>query len=134
MLLRSRRHVHPLLAPIALSARERDAVAQVMRTTAAALEGLDPESYALYDGRPHGEGVGRKRTLLTKLTQRERDVIELVVRGATDREIARDLGISTNTVNEYVMSIKRKIGAANRVSIATQYYGDTPYWMPPKDS
>ena len=71
--------------------------------------------------------------LLSQLTRREREVIELVVRGATDREIARDLGISTNTINEHIMAIKRKIGAANRVSIATLYYGDTPYFVPAED-
>jgi DNA-binding CsgD family transcriptional regulator len=75
----------------------------------------------------------QKNVLLSQLTPREREVIELVVRGATDRELARDLGISTNTINEHIMAIKRKIGAANRVSIATIYYGDTPYYVPAKD-
>jgi DNA-binding CsgD family transcriptional regulator len=71
--------------------------------------------------------------LLRCLTPREREVTELVVRGATDREIARDLHISTNTVSEHLMAIKRKIGAANRVSIATIYYGDSPYYVPVPD-
>ena len=75
----------------------------------------------------------QKNVLLSQLTPREREVIELVVRGATDRELARDLGISTNTINEHIMAIKRKIGAANRVSIATIYYGDTPYYIPVRD-
>lgn len=75
----------------------------------------------------------QKKELLSQLTPREREVIELVVRGATDRELARDLGISTNTINEHIMAIKRKIGAANRVSIATIYYGDTPYYVPARD-
>lgn len=71
--------------------------------------------------------------LLECLTPREREVTELVVRGATDREIARDLHISANTVSEHLMTIRRKLGAANRVSIATLYYGASPYYVPAPD-
>ena len=67
--------------------------------------------------------------VLRDLTPREREVIALVVRGATDREIARDLGITANTVNIHLMSIKRKLRVTNRVSLATLYYGDMPYHL-----
>lgn len=67
--------------------------------------------------------------LLRELTPREREVMALVARGATDREIARDLDITVNTVNTHLMSIRRKLRVTNRVSLATIYYGDTPYHL-----
>lgn len=68
-------------------------------------------------------------SLLRELTPREREVMALVVRGATDREIARDLDITVNTVNIHLMAIRRKLHVTNRVSLATIYYGDTPYHL-----
>ncbi|HTG46707.1 MAG TPA: response regulator [Actinomycetota bacterium] len=47
-------------------------------------------------------------------TEREREVLELLERGATDREIAASLTISVKTVEKHVGSILRKTGAQNR--------------------
>jgi DNA-binding NarL/FixJ family response regulator len=48
------------------------------------------------------------------LTEREREVLVLLERGAPDREIASALGISVKTVEKHVGSILRKTGAHNR--------------------
>jgi signal transduction histidine kinase/DNA-binding NarL/FixJ family response regulator len=51
-------------------------------------------------------------------TDREREVLELLERGAPDREIAVTLGISVKTVEKHVGSILRKSGAQNRTQAA----------------
>ena len=48
------------------------------------------------------------------LTERERQVLVLLERGSTDREIATALSISVKTVEKHVGSILRKLGAQNR--------------------
>lgn len=48
------------------------------------------------------------------LTERERQVLMLLERGSTDREIAAALTISVKTVEKHVGSILRKLGAQNR--------------------
>jgi signal transduction histidine kinase/DNA-binding NarL/FixJ family response regulator len=56
-------------------------------------------------------------------TEREREVLAFLERGATDREIAAALTISVKTVEKHVGSILRKLGAQNRtqaVSLARE--------------
>lgn len=48
------------------------------------------------------------------LTEREREVLELVASGATNPEIARSLHLSPHTVKEHASSLYRKLGARNR--------------------
>lgn len=52
--------------------------------------------------------------LLEPLTPREIEVLELLAEGLPNREIARRLGISDQTVKFHVASISGKLGAANR--------------------
>ncbi|HEX4033495.1 MAG TPA: response regulator transcription factor [Solirubrobacteraceae bacterium] len=48
------------------------------------------------------------------LTQREREVLDLIARGATNREIAAELHLSPHTIHEHTSSLYRKLGARNR--------------------
>ena len=50
----------------------------------------------------------------SKLTQREREVITLVARGLTNREIAEQLSISTSGVKTYLHQACIKLEARNR--------------------
>jgi two-component system, NarL family, response regulator len=56
----------------------------------------------------------RSREGVQPLTRRERDVLELVADGASNREVADALGISERTVGLYVSSILSKLGARSR--------------------
>ena len=59
------------------------------------------------------------------LTPRQSEILESMVRGLTDRDIADLLGLSTESVSEHVGAIRQKIGAANRteaVAIAMRKY------------
>jgi len=48
------------------------------------------------------------------LTPREREVLDLIARGATNREIADTLHLSPHTIHEHTSSLYRKLGARNR--------------------
>ena len=56
-----------------------------------------------------------KAPLIFGLTARQLSVLELLATGATNKVIARKLGISPATVKNHVDSIFEKMGAANRV-------------------
>jgi DNA-binding NarL/FixJ family response regulator len=58
--------------------------------------------------RPHEAPAG------PALSEREREVLDLVASGATNREIASTLFLSPHTVKEHTSSLYRKLGARNR--------------------
>ncbi len=51
---------------------------------------------------------------LDQLTPREREVLRLIARGYTYREMARDLHISVKTVETHVSSVLRKLQLSTR--------------------
>ncbi len=51
------------------------------------------------------------------LTDREEEVIHQVVEGASNKEVARSLGITERTVKAHMSSILRKTGTTDRVSL-----------------
>ena len=51
---------------------------------------------------------------IPELTPRQKDILASMIRGLTDRDIARQLGIRQDGVNEHVSAILQKLGAANR--------------------
>lgn len=53
----------------------------------------------------------------TKLTERELEVLQYVVKGLTNREIANILMVTHHTVKAHVASIIKKMGVRNRVEI-----------------
>jgi DNA-binding NarL/FixJ family response regulator len=51
---------------------------------------------------------------LDQLSPREREVLRLIARGYTYKEVARDLGISAKTVESHVSSVLRKLQLSTR--------------------
>lgn len=54
----------------------------------------------------------------TRLTERERQVLELITMARSNREIAEELGIEERTVKTYVGRLMRKTGADNRIKLS----------------
>ncbi|PKV85190.1 response regulator transcription factor [Streptomyces sp. TLI_146] len=52
------------------------------------------------------------------LTEREREVVRCLARGATNAEIAAELYVSLSTVKTHLANVQGKLGARNRVEIA----------------
>ena len=51
---------------------------------------------------------------IPELTPRQKEILASMVRGFTDRDIAKLLGIRQDGVNDHVSAILQKLGAANR--------------------
>jgi two-component system nitrate/nitrite response regulator NarL len=63
----------------------------------------------------------RPAPTLAQLTRRERQVLELVAAGDTNKMIALKLSTSESTVKNHCTSIYRKLNVRNRVGAATVY-------------
>lgn len=61
---------------------------------------------------------GDVQSALTPLTAREMDVLELIVRGASNKIIGSSLGISHQTVKNHMTSIFRKLSVNDRTEAA----------------
>lgn len=57
-------------------------------------------------------------TNMVRLSERERQIAYLVARGLKNRDIARELNISENTVKRHLQSIFSKTGARDRLELA----------------
>jgi DNA-binding NarL/FixJ family response regulator len=70
----------------------------------------------------HGlEDRDRTRERLSALSMREREILEHVVRGARNRQIASALTISEFTVKRHMQNIHRKLGVGSRRAAADFY-------------
>jgi DNA-binding NarL/FixJ family response regulator len=81
------------------------------RARAARLSG---EAAHLFRPTPDRTGPG-------PLTAREADILRLLARGASNKEMARNLSLSVHTVERHVANLYQKIGARNRAE-ATAYH------------
>jgi DNA-binding NarL/FixJ family response regulator len=63
---------------------------------------------------PSSRAIGASR-----LSRRERTVLRLLARGASNVEIAGALHLSPHTIKEYTQAVFRKLGVRNRVEAAT---------------
>jgi len=54
----------------------------------------------------------------TKISEREREVLRLLVSGCSNREIAKELGIFERTVKAHVAQLLRKVGVQNRIALS----------------
>lgn len=56
---------------------------------------------------------------LFRLSKREAEVVEELISGGTDKEIAQQLGIGVETVRAYLKSVRAKLGVSTRTAIVS---------------
>lgn len=64
-----------------------------------------------------GPGEGSAGTAFVELTEREREVLELIARGLDNAQIASQLSVSAKTVRNHINSIFNKLNAPNRAQV-----------------
>jgi len=55
--------------------------------------------------------------VLAELTQREREIVRLIVEGASNKEVASSLNISERTVKGHLSNVFQKLGVADRLKL-----------------
>jgi DNA-binding NarL/FixJ family response regulator len=90
---------------------KRQDINEVMAAVAAVLRGDTPISPDMA-----GALIGsRAAPLGTDLTSRESEVLQLIGAGRANQQVARELGISVNTVRNHVQHILTKLGAHSQL-------------------
>jgi DNA-binding NarL/FixJ family response regulator len=114
--------VEPALATLAVRAGaaglvykdiDPDALVRAVRSVHDGHLVLAPEAARLVVGSGNSPAAG-----LGALTAREREVLALVADGRSNREIARELGVSEKTVKAHVSAVLAKLGVADRTQAA----------------
>jgi DNA-binding NarL/FixJ family response regulator len=72
----------------------------------------------LVDLREDRQSLGPSPSPLDELTEREHQILELLATGSSNKEIARELGLSEKTVKHYMTNILQKLQVRNRVEAA----------------
>ena len=85
------------------------ALAEAIRTVASGGTAVAPEIQQMLD----------ETTPIPPLSPRQNEILESIVRGLTNKDIAKKLGISAPMVNEHLTALFAKIGAANRTEAVT---------------
>jgi DNA-binding NarL/FixJ family response regulator len=73
---------------------------------------------------------GSKTSIITesiRMTKRERQVMEMIAEGSTNKEIAQKIHLSTYTVKSHVHNILEKLALNTRVQIAKHYHLSESY-------
>lgn len=58
---------------------------------------------------------------LAGLTDKQREVLDLLIEHKTSKEISRQLGISPHTVDQRINSARTKLGVSSRGQVASEY-------------
>ena len=78
--------------------------------------------------------------LVSALSEKQRETLDLTVKGMTSKEIARVLGVSPHTVDQRITLSKKKLGVATRRELVRVYeesrkvYDQAVYHAPDIDS
>lgn len=104
-----------------IEAGERTSGIEALRTAIREADALgaglvrrQAEAVAARAGLALNDTRGRRATDATELTVRERQVLDLIGQGMTNRQIGEELFISAKTASVHVSAILRKLGASSR--------------------
>jgi two-component system, NarL family, response regulator DevR len=89
-----------------------------VRTVAGGGSLLDARTTAQVMERLRGGGSARQSDPLAELTEREREILELIGEGLTNRQIGERLHLAEKTIKNYVTSVLSKMGMTRRTEAA----------------
>jgi DNA-binding NarL/FixJ family response regulator len=104
-----------------------DDLAQTIRSVAEGAHVLPPQMTGSLFSQIASAAVvkGRSRVLSSvRMTKREREVINLIAEGCSNKEIASQLHIATHTVKSHVRNIMEKLTLHTRLQIAAYAHRD----------
>ena len=81
---------------------------------------LDPDIVVRVLGHMTGDTPRQEHLPAIQLSPREREVLQLLAQGLTNREIARTLTVSTSTIKIHVEHILAKLGVSDRTQAAVR--------------
>ncbi len=89
-----------------------------VRTVAAGGSLLDARTTAQVMERLRGGAAGPQSDPLAELTEREREILELIGEGLTNRQIGERLHLAEKTIKNYVSNLLAKLGMERRTQAA----------------
>ncbi len=104
---------------------------KAVRTAATGQSLLNPETAKRATARMSALAHGGSRGQGEELTEREREVLALVARGYTNKQIAEALCVSEKTARNHVSHILEKLGLARRSEAAA--YAVEHKLVPPRE-
>lgn len=87
-----------------------ETIFQVIKTACCGMVCI-PNSESVWD-------IDNEQALLTKLSERQREVLRLIAAGESNKQISRLLNISAGTVKSHLESIYRRLNVKNRTQAA----------------
>jgi DNA-binding NarL/FixJ family response regulator len=64
--------------------------------------------------------------MMSLLTRRMRQILELLVQGKSEKEVASDLGVSPHTVHIHVTRMYSRLGVNSRAELLARFYRQGP--------
>jgi DNA-binding CsgD family transcriptional regulator len=119
---------------------KRDSPDMVMRAIHAAESGLFAVSPSLLSDALHANGAGAPRQFTevplhgapdhagdwSSLTERQREIVQWAARGMSNKQIARQLGISPETVKTHLHHVFEREGVHGRMALLAAHVGNAP--------
>jgi DNA-binding CsgD family transcriptional regulator len=65
----------------------------------------------------YSEGLSKQQMPVTQLTPREKEILQRIATGKSNKHIARDLNVSFRTVETHRLNIKRKLGIEGQADL-----------------
>lgn len=110
-----------------IAEHEPAAAAEVLQRSVLMLENLGAHGYlprvrALLDSLGHEQAPGASRAhLLDALTAREQQIVDHLVKGRSNNQIAESLVVSVTTVRSHVSNVLRKLNLSSRGEVARHF-------------
>lgn len=61
-------------------------------------------------------------TIMSRLTNRQKEVMSQIVTGATQKQVAKELQLSPNTVRNYLSNARKATGCQSTLELAVKFY------------